>query len=99
MTAEDFKVVVVGGGLVGLTAAHALDRVGIDFVLLERQPKVVMDVGSNLAINVFGLQAMSQLGLTPALSEVSTPIGRQQRLDHAGRDIGDIVMFEEMKNV
>lgn len=99
MAVEDFKAIVVGGGPVGLTAAHALDRAGIDFVLLERQPEIVMNAGSNLALSPFGLQSMTQLGLVEALKAVSTPLVLQRRLDHAGEDIGNMVLFEQMQKM
>ena len=87
----------MGGGPVGLTAAHAFDRAGIDFVLLERQPEVVMNAGSNLVLSPAGLQKMTQLDLTQALYDISTPLGRQERLDHAGKEFGNLVLFEQMK--
>ncbi|ROW08283.1 hypothetical protein VMCG_03175 [Cytospora schulzeri] len=40
-----FKVIVVGGGPVGLIAAHSLSKAGIDFVVLERRPEVVEEIG------------------------------------------------------
>jgi 2-polyprenyl-6-methoxyphenol hydroxylase-like FAD-dependent oxidoreductase len=44
------KAIVVGGGPVGLVAAHALTHAGLDFVLLESRPNIVIDAGSNLVL-------------------------------------------------
>ncbi|KAJ5755732.1 FAD binding domain-containing protein [Penicillium manginii] len=48
MSSPPFKVIVVGGGPVGLTAAHALHHAGIDFVVLEARDSVVLDQGGQL---------------------------------------------------
>lgn len=93
MNAAGSKIIVVGGGPVGMTAAHALSRAGINFVLLESRSELVTDAGSGLVLSAMGLRALGQLGLLPALSEVSTPVDRFKRLDHKGRDIGDTMFF------
>ena len=97
MGANTFRVIVVGGGPVGLTAAHALDRAGIDFIVLERRPDVVIDAGSNLVLMPVGLRALSQLGLLDGLHAVSSPLSRIDRLDHDGHNIGDAQWFTQMK--
>lgn len=88
-----FKVIVVGGGPVGLVAAHALSRADIDFVLLESRPSIVLDAGSNLVINPMGLRVLGQLGLLPAFDAVSSPLAQIERLDHNGRDLGNSQAF------
>jgi 2-polyprenyl-6-methoxyphenol hydroxylase-like FAD-dependent oxidoreductase len=93
MNAAGSKIIVVGGGPFGITAAHALSRAGIDFVLLESRSKIVIDAGSGLVLSAMGLRALGQLGLLPALSKVSTPVDKLKRLDHKGRDIGDTLFF------
>lgn len=97
MTDNNFKVIVVGGGPVGLTAAHALYKAGIDFLVLERRPAPVIDAGSNLVLSPVGIRVLSQLGLNHALTSVSTPLGRIDRLDHRGRDIGDSEIFLQIE--
>ena len=93
MSAATPRVIVVGGGPVGLTAAHALSRAGIDFVLLESRSAIVLEAGSSLVLTPTGLRALSQLGILPALKELSTPLTKFQRFDHKGRDIGDTMFF------
>ena len=97
MTADNFRVIVVGGGPVGLTAAICLEKAGIDFVLLERRPEVVIDAGSNLVLTPEGLQALSQLDLLDPIEAISSPLGRINRLNHDGRNMGDMHWFELMK--
>lgn len=99
MTSQGFKVIVVGGGPVGLTAAHALSRANIDFVLLERRSSPVIDAGSNLVLNPTGLRALNQLGLGSSLEEVSSSLSLIKRQDHQGHDIGDAYYFELFKKL
>ncbi|KAK3046456.1 hypothetical protein LTR09_012040 [Extremus antarcticus] len=96
MSANNFRAIVIGGGPVGLTAAHALQRAGIDFLLLERRPHVVIDAGSNLVLNPLGIRALAQLDLAEPLNAVSSPLGEINRLDHNGRDIGDVHLFIQL---
>jgi 2-polyprenyl-6-methoxyphenol hydroxylase-like FAD-dependent oxidoreductase len=63
MSAKKFKIVVVGGGPVGLTAAHALYKAGIDFVVLESRHDVVVDRGAAMVLGPNNLRVMRQLGL------------------------------------
>ena len=87
------KIVVVGGGPVGITVAHALTRAGIDFVLLESRPSIVMAAGASLVMSQIGLRALSQFGVLPAIEKVSSPLSICKRFDHQGRTIGDAKLF------
>ena len=97
MASSSFKVIVVGGGPVGLTAAHALDKAGIDFILLESRSHVVLDAGSNLVMSPVGLRTLAQLGMFQALNAVSSPLGRVDRLDHKGHNIGESQVFDVLR--
>ncbi|TLD09974.1 hypothetical protein PgNI_05415 [Pyricularia grisea] len=93
MAAPAPKIIIVGGGPVGMTAVHALTRAGIDFVLLESRPTIVMDAGSNLVLSLTGLRALSQFGILPALEKCSSALAKFSRIDHQARDIGDTMFF------
>lgn len=94
MTSAHFRAIIVGGGPVGLTAAHALSRAGIDFLVLERSPNMVVDAGSNLVLLPMALRTLYQLGLRSTLESVSSPLGTIHRIDHHGRPLGDMKWFE-----
>lgn len=93
MSLKAFKVVIVGGGPVGLTAAHSLSQAGLDFVVLESREKIVQDAGSNLVLLPIGLRVLSQLGLLSEIESVSSPMSRFKRIDHKGQDLGDTMWF------
>lgn len=70
MAVSNFKVIVVGGGPVGLVAAHVLYKAGIDFVVLERRQNVVLDLGAALVLAPQNMRVMHQLGLYEKLMEI-----------------------------
>ncbi|KAI0133452.1 hypothetical protein BJ170DRAFT_163343 [Xylariales sp. AK1849] len=97
MGSSNFKAIVVGGGPVGLTAAHALTRANIDFVVLERRSSIVVDAGASLVLLPIGLRVLGQLELLDALSSVSSPLAEVNRFDHNGRNLGDTQYFLHFK--
>ncbi|KAK3689271.1 hypothetical protein B0T22DRAFT_513498 [Podospora appendiculata] len=76
MTDNKFKVIVVGGGPVGLMAAHALSQADIDFIILEYRDSAAPDVGASVALWPQALRVMGQLGLLPRLATIGTLMDR-----------------------
>lgn len=68
-----FKVIIIGGSIVGLTLAHCLDHAGIDYVVLEKHQDVDPQLGAFIAILPNGARILEQLGLYDAVKEVSEP--------------------------
>ncbi|KXJ88101.1 hypothetical protein Micbo1qcDRAFT_214667 [Microdochium bolleyi] len=89
--------IVVGGGPVGLIAAHALSRAGIDFLLLESRPDIIINTGSDLVLNNTGMRVLNQLGLLDTLDTVSTTLNEIQRIDHKGNNIGHVNFLRHEK--
>jgi choline dehydrogenase-like flavoprotein len=58
----DFRVIIVGGGLAGLTLANALERGGIDYLLLEARDRMDPAVGASMGMLPNGARIMDQLG-------------------------------------
>ncbi|KAI0889437.1 FAD/NAD(P)-binding domain-containing protein [Annulohypoxylon maeteangense] len=71
MANENFKVIVVGGGPVGLTLAHSLAKAGIDYVILERRKSIAEDEGASLVLAPHGMRALAQFGLLDSLLKIS----------------------------
>lgn len=92
-----FKVIVAGGGPIGLTAALALSQANIDFVVLEKYGKVVAEAGCDVVISPIGMRIISQLGLFEEFIKVSSELLTIQRNDHQGNDIGSVHWFHYIK--
>lgn len=73
---SDFKVIIIGAGPTGLTAAHALSKAGIDFVVLERRPQIVEDVGASLVLFPHNMRVMAQFGLLEKLQQIGHEVLR-----------------------
>ncbi|KAK5993802.1 FAD-dependent monooxygenase sdnN [Cladobotryum mycophilum] len=76
--ASPFRVIIVGGGPVGLTAAHALHLAGVDFVLLERRESIAADEGAAIVIGPPSLRVLAQMGLFDKLREVGGEMNRKK---------------------
>ncbi|KAI1654009.1 putative monooxygenase [Daldinia decipiens] len=71
---KPFRIVIVGGGLVGLTAAHILSKTDIDFVILERHEILTPELGSLLSLWPPTLRIFDQLDLQDTLEPVLNPV-------------------------
>ncbi|KAH8880473.1 FAD/NAD(P)-binding domain-containing protein [Thozetella sp. PMI_491] len=90
MTGSAFRVIVVGGGPVGLTTAHILTKANIDFVVLERGPTVHPDIGACFAIWPQTVRTLDQLGLYEAVLSISHECETQVQLTHKGKQFNRI---------
>lgn len=72
--APAFRVIIIGGGPVGLTAAHVFNKVGIDFKVLERRDSLDVDSGASVVLGPQNLRIMDQLGLLERLLEIGAEL-------------------------
>lgn len=84
MEAQPFRVIVVGGGPVGLTAAHALLSAGVDFLVLEARPTFTPEEGASLLAYASTQRVWHQLGLHGAMAARACPVDTRSSADHAG---------------
>jgi len=79
------KILIVGGGIGGLTTALALRHHGIDAIVLERAAQMA-EIGAGVQIAANGTLVLRELGLEPALAQVATVPERYDYRDlHTGR--------------
>lgn len=71
-----FRVVVIGGGVAGLTASHCLQKAGIDHIVLERRRDISPPEGASIAIYPHGARILYQLGILNAVRDVCSPCNR-----------------------
>src|SRR5688500_15075168 len=76
------KIIIVGGGIGGLTAALALRYHGIEALVLERAAQMT-EVGAGVQIAANGTIVLRKLGLEPALAAIATVPSRYDYRDLA----------------
>ncbi|KAH7063634.1 hypothetical protein B0J12DRAFT_759220 [Macrophomina phaseolina] len=70
------QVIIVGGGITGLTLALMLQHLNIDYVLLEAYSSVTPNVGASIGLYANGLRVLDQLGVYAPLRRVAQPAAR-----------------------
>jgi 2-polyprenyl-6-methoxyphenol hydroxylase-like FAD-dependent oxidoreductase len=81
-------VIVVGAGVGGLAAAVALQRAGIDVVVLERA-RELKPLGAGLHLWANALAALEQIGVGERVRAAGTVLERTRFLTSVGRPIAD----------
>nr|WGJ63577.1 FAD-dependent monooxygenase [Aspergillus striatus] len=76
MGEQTFKVIIVGGSIAGLTLAHCLERIGIDYLVLEKASEIAPQVGASIGVFPNGARILDQLGIYGDLEEVIEPMGQ-----------------------
>lgn len=61
-SSTDFKIIIVGGGIAGLTLALMLEKFDIDYILLEARKEFAPQIGASIGMLPNGLLILDQLG-------------------------------------
>ncbi|KAI1800760.1 putative monooxygenase [Daldinia bambusicola] len=59
---KEFKVIIAGGGIAGLTLANMLERFGLNYIILESHSEIAPQVGASIGLFPNGLRILDQLG-------------------------------------
>ncbi|KOC07347.1 FAD binding domain protein [Aspergillus flavus AF70] len=82
------RVIIVGGGLAGLTLASALEKANVDFVLLEARGQFDPQVGASIGLNAAAMRILDQLGAAEEIMNHTAPI----KMSRVHRSDGTLVM-------
>ena len=90
VTQGDFRVIIGGGGVTGLTLANMLQLYGIDFVLLESKPDIAPEGHVGISLLPHGNRILDQLGLCNKLLAHALRIDSLHFRDEFGEVIREV---------
>jgi salicylate hydroxylase len=74
MSTKPVRTAIIGGGIGGLAAAHALIRRGVDVTVYEQAP-ALGEIGAGVFIYPNSLRQLERMGLGDALAKVGARVG------------------------
>ncbi|HEY8235307.1 MAG TPA: FAD-dependent oxidoreductase [Gaiellaceae bacterium] len=83
------RVIVVGGGIAGLSAAIGLRRSGHEVIVLERAPRID-PIGAGLTLFANAMGALDRLGTRDAVATQGAPAKRSAILTWKGRELAQV---------
>jgi len=87
------RVLVVGGGLGGLSTALALHRIGIEVTVLEQFPELA-EVGAGLGVWINGMAALEELGVAERVQSGGSPNEIVEMKSATGRTLVEVPVGE-----
>ncbi|KAF9973363.1 hypothetical protein BGZ73_003414 [Actinomortierella ambigua] len=89
MSSPRLRVIIVGGGIGGLSLANMLERTNIEYVVLERST-TIKALGSSLGLDASSLPVMEQLGLLDDFFEAGKPVRQFNFYDDRQKKLGKV---------
>ncbi|EXJ84881.1 hypothetical protein A1O3_05556 [Capronia epimyces CBS 606.96] len=86
---SDFRVVIGGGSITGLTLANMLQLYDIDFIVLESYADIAPQVGASIGLLPHGNRILDQLGLFEKVLELCPPLDSFHFRDSSGNIIAE----------
>ncbi len=83
MAQRTYRVMVIGGGIAGLTTAIALNRAGHEVRVFERYPRIE-PLGAGLILWSNATNALRAIGLDKAVCSIGQPLARLAIVDVSG---------------
>lgn len=90
------RIIVAGGGPVGLYTAHALARANIDYVVLEQQPEIIRYKGAGIVLLPQTARLLDQIGLFKEIEELSVKLQSKMNSLYNGQLLVKFRLFEPM---
>ncbi|WP_210590239.1 NAD(P)/FAD-dependent oxidoreductase [Streptomyces sp. GESEQ-35] len=81
------RILVIGGGVAGTTAALALHKAGFDVSVYEAHPDSAEDIGAFLTLASNGMRALAQIDASSAVTGTGFPLTSMRVLDGAGTEV------------
>jgi len=90
---REYPLVIVGGGIGGLTAAIALERVGLPYLVLERAPGL-REVGAGVGLWDNALRVLDHLRVGDDVRAISMPLAVAEVASSSGEVLAHSVIAE-----
>ncbi|EED19835.1 FAD-dependent monooxygenase, putative [Talaromyces stipitatus ATCC 10500] len=93
---KPFRVIIVGGGVGGLAAAHAFEKANIDHVVLEKG-EIAPARGASIGIYPHGARILQQFGTLKAVDDETYPIEKAKDLLPDGTVFANSDLFKFLR--
>lgn len=90
---QPFRVIIAGGSVVGIVLANALEKAGIDYVVLEKG-EIAPHLGASVSVLCHTAKVFEQLGVWETMLKNTLPLMHRQHFDEAGRLLEDTAVLE-----
>lgn len=92
-------MIIAGGGISGLTLANALEKAGIDYVLLEARDTIAPKVGASIGFFQNGGRILDQLGCLEAIWKETCALHKGRSRDKHGAQfhVGNSILLTEAR--
>jgi 2-polyprenyl-6-methoxyphenol hydroxylase-like FAD-dependent oxidoreductase len=88
------RIVVIGGGIAGMSAALALHKAGLDAAVFEAHPDGAEDIGAFLTLASNGMRALAQVDASDAVTAIGFPLSTMRVLDDSGAELAHMPLGE-----
>ncbi|KAK8074375.1 FAD-binding domain-containing protein [Apiospora hydei] len=86
-TMAPFKVLIIGGGVAGLSLAIMLEMYGFEYELLEKHGDVAPKLGAGVGLTPNGARILDQIGVWESMCERASPVNAGLALDPMGQTV------------
>ncbi|KAI0379266.1 FAD/NAD(P)-binding domain-containing protein [Hypomontagnella monticulosa] len=90
---KSFRVIIAGGGIAGLVLANALEKAGVDFILLEKHD-IAPQIGASIIIQCHTGKVFDQLGVWEQMCAATFPLTGRLHFDEHSRLFEDSPIFK-----
>ncbi|KAF7591723.1 hypothetical protein BBP40_001167 [Aspergillus hancockii] len=88
-----FRVVIIGGSVAGLTLANILQRYGVDYIVLEKYPKIAPQLGASIGILPYGFQILDQIGVIDRIEALDESVDSMKTFGPDGMQLSSLDTF------
>ncbi|ORY55677.1 uncharacterized protein BCR38DRAFT_491018 [Pseudomassariella vexata] len=94
---KNFRVIVIGGGPVGLALGHGLSAANIDFVILEKHHNIINDSGAAIMLWPHSIRIFDQLGLLAEVKKMGMSVHAKANTLLNGKVTGRANLFDMLE--